>query len=176
MIIPSKQNDVESIGLVNQKANQVSSVEFQHKLIDVQKASIYNSKGVQLNLAHQHNEIIRIDVGYWTKKKLIQIDQNKKPIYLQPKESQNLQQNDYQSYLNKLQDSYESHWFRFERDLGESGFLKETMGGRAMSKYILTDIDFMMRGSTYFNYDQEIEKIGDNSQILNKKDFDIKMV
>ena len=53
---------------------------------------------------------------------------------------------------------HESHWLRFEKDMGEIGLLKADESRH----FMLTDMDYLMRGSTYYDY-------GD-------KQFDFKMV
>ena len=70
---------------------------------------------------------MRVDVGIWTKKRATAYSPKEKPI------------ND--------EDKLESHWLRFEKYMGESkGFgLSYTDG-----KFLLTDVDFIMSGNTFF--------------------------
>lgn len=68
---------------------------------------------------------MRIDVGIWTKKKLV--------------------------FSKNVSEDYESHWLRFERDMGEGGIISGEV-----KKYILTDLDFLMNGNTFFEWDNFI--------------------
>ena len=71
---------------------------------------------------------MRIDVGVWSKKKLV-LEKLGQP-------------------QNVIENEYESHWLRFERKMGEGGFLSGEVG-----KYVLTDLDYIMLGNTFFKWD-----------------------
>ena len=67
---------------------------------------------------------MRIDVAIYTKKKL---------VFQNPK---------------LAEDKYESHWLRFEREMGDGGIISGDV-----KKYICTDIDYIMKGNTFFKWD-----------------------
>lgn len=67
---------------------------------------------------------MRMDVGIWTKKKLVVVG---------PKREKKHPMND-----------LESHWLRFEKVMDK---------GKVGMKFVLTDVDFLMRGNTFFKSD-----------------------
>ena len=74
---------------------------------------------------------MRIDVGVWTRKKL---------IFYNPKKE------------NLKEDSeYESHWLRFEKFMGEKKLLGTTTED---GRFLLTDVDFLMKGNTFYEWDK----------------------
>lgn len=75
---------------------------------------------------------MRIDIGIWSKKKIVIIDKNKK---------------------NEDMNDYESHWLRFERNMGSTGLLNDS----SIGKFFLTDVDFLMKGSTYYDWGDKFE-------------------
>ena len=77
---------------------------------------------------------MRIDVGIWSKKKLLQL----------PK-----QQNSQLSDDLSASESYESHWLRFEKFMGDKSYLGTSTEDRS---FILTDIDYMMEGNTFYKW------------------------
>jgi hypothetical protein len=70
-----------------------------------------------------------MDVGIWTKKKLKLVKKSE--------------------IINDSEDNeYESHWLRFERQMENHRFANTSDTG----KFILTDIDFLMGGNTFFKW------------------------
>jgi len=67
---------------------------------------------------------MRMDVGIWTKKKLVVVGSKR-------------ENEDFMSDL-------ESHWLRFEKVMDQ---------GKVGMKFVLTDVDFLMRGNTFFKSD-----------------------
>jgi hypothetical protein len=67
---------------------------------------------------------MRIDVSVYTKKKLV-FDKSEK------------------------EDKFESHWLRFEREMGDGGVMSGSVG-----RYMLTDIDYLMKGNTFFDWNE----------------------
>jgi hypothetical protein len=77
---------------------------------------------------------MRVDVGIWTKKRVTAFNPKAK---------------------HKVEEiKLESHWLRFEKYMGDSkGFgLSYTDG-----KFLLTDIDFIMYGNTFFKQERAPE-------------------
>ena len=81
---------------------------------------------------------MRVDVGIWSKKKLLQL----------PKQQSISSSDDPFS----ASDTYESHWLRFEKFMGDKSYLGTSTEHRS---FILTDIDYMMAGNTCYNWPLE---------------------
>ena len=75
---------------------------------------------------------MRVDVGLWTKKKLIN----------EPLKSE--------TNTPPYSSDYESHWLRFEKYLGSKMYLGTSSENRNL---VLTDIDYLMSGNTFYKHD-----------------------
>ncbi len=78
---------------------------------------------------------MRIDVGVWSQKKLRIIDNKEKS----------------KVFTKKEEETYESHWLRFEKYMGQKWYLGTSTRD---APFILTDIDYVMKGNTFFKWDQ----------------------
>ena len=79
-------------------------------------------------------QIMRVDVGIWSKKKLLQL----------PKQST--------APESPSSDNFESHWLRFEKFMGDKSYLGTSTEHRS---FMLTDIDYMMGGNTFYKWPLE---------------------
>ena len=70
---------------------------------------------------------MRIDVGIWTKKRLLAVPNTSKEVPTSPR--------------------YETHWLRFEKFMGTKGYLGMTSEHRS---FLLTDVDYLMEGNTFY--------------------------
>ena len=73
---------------------------------------------------------MRIDVGVWTKKRLLAVPNTSKEL--------------------PSPQGYESHWLRFEKFMGSKGYLGITSEHRS---FLLTDFDYLMEGNTFYKHD-----------------------
>ncbi len=51
--------------------------------------------------------------------------------------------------MESRDEAYESHWLRFEKFMGDKGYLGLSSENRS---FLLTDIDYMMGGNTFYKH------------------------
>ena len=83
---------------------------------------------------YKNNQLLRIDVGVWTKKKIRPFSKTEGGEKRHPDEGK-----------------WESHWLRFEKFMGDRQYLGSSYTD---GRFVLTDVDYALEGCTFYRHPQ----------------------